>query len=164
MHYLILILFTFSRIYFHPVHLSITNIDINTELYLFDISCQFFTDDFKKIIHINEGVELIFEKEHGLTGENIDAINNYIFSVFEIKINNEEIISLDFQHKKQDEALIWLYYKAEIPVRNIKNITLVNELMLDLYEDQTNLVIISLDGEEKGYTFNYRKKTVNIGY
>ena len=164
MHYLILILYTFSRIYFHPVHLSITNIDINTELNLSDISCQFFTDDFKKIIHINEGLELIFEKEQGLTRESIAAINNYIFSVFEIKINNEEIISMDFQHKKQDEALIWLYYTGKIPVINIKNITLVNELMLDLYEDQTNLVIISLDGEEKGYTFNYRKKNLSIGY
>ncbi len=164
MHYLILILFTFSRIYFHPVHVSITNIDINSELNLTEISCQFFADDFKKIIQINEGVELMFEQGQELTQESIDAINNYIFSVFEIKINNEEKISFDFQHNKQDEALIWLYYKGEIPVRDIKSITLVNELMLDLYEDQTNLVIISLNGEEKGYTFNYRKKTVNIGY
>ncbi len=164
MYYLILILFTCSRIYFHPVHVSITNIDINTELNLSEISCQFFIDDFERIIQINEGCELIFEQNQELSRESIDAINNYIFSVFEIKINNKEIIKLDFQHNRQDEALIWLYYKGEIPVTDIKNITLVNELMLDLYEDQTNLVILSLDGEEKGYTFNYRKKTINVGY
>ena len=164
MHLLILILFTCSRIYLHPVHLSITNIDINTELNFFEISCQFFTDDFKKIIQINEGVELLFGQEHELTQESIDAIDNYIFSVFEIKLNNKEKINFSFQRKKQNEALIWLYYKGEIPVSDIKSITLVNELMLDLYEDQTNLVIISLDGKEKGYTFNYRRKTENIGY
>ena len=145
MHFLILILFACSRIYFHPVHLSITNIDINSELKSADISCQFFADDFKYIIQISEGMDINFEQQQELNRENIDAINNYIFSVFEIKINNEERINFNFQHKKQDEALIWIHYKGEIPDTEIKSIILANELMLDFYEDQTNLVIFSLD-------------------
>ncbi len=164
MYNIILILIACSGIFFHPVHLSITNIDINSELHSAEISCQFFADDFQKIIQIIEGVELILEQDQELIQESIDAINNYIFSVFEIIINDKEMISFDFQSKKQDEALIWIHYRGEIPAGDIKSITLLNELMLDLYEDQTNLVIISLDGKEKGYTFNYRKKTIDIAY
>jgi hypothetical protein len=164
MYNIILILLACSRMFFHPVHLSITNIDINTELNFSEVSCQFFADDFQRIIQINEGVELILGQDQELNQESIDAINNYIFSVFEMKINDQEKISFDFQRKKQDEALIWIHYKGEIPAGDIKSITLVNELMLDIYEDQTNLVIVSMNGEEKGYTFNYRKKTINISY
>ena len=164
MYWLILILFTSARIYFHPVHISITNIDINSELNTTEISCQFFTDDFKRIIQFNKNTELMLKLDSGLTQQNINDINNYIFSAFEIIVNNKEKISFDFQYKKQDEALIWLYYEGKIPVNNIVNITLVNELMLDLYEDQTNLVIVNIDGQQKGYTFSYRKRTIDIEF
>ncbi len=146
----------------HPVHVSITNIDINYELNTTEISCQFFADDFRSIIQYKQNAELVLERNKELTHQNIEEINNYIFSAFEITINNKEKISLDFKSKKQDEALIWLYYEGKIPVNDIENITLVNELMLDLYEDQTNLVIVNIDGQQKGYTFSYRKRTIDI--
>ncbi|UCH13374.1 MAG: hypothetical protein JSV22_09680 [Bacteroidales bacterium] len=162
MYWLILILLTSARIYLHPVHVSITNIDINSELNTTEISCQFFADDFQSIVQYKQNTELVLVRNKELSQSNINAINDYIYSAFEIKINNKEKISLDFKSKKQDEALIWLYYEGKIPINNITSITLVNELMLDLYEDQTNLVIVNIDGQQKGYTFSYRKRVFNI--
>ena len=164
MYCLIFILLTCSRMLYHPLHFSITNIDINSELRVAEISYQFFTDDFTNTLQSNERTVIEFEQNEDLTPQHIKTINDYIFSAFEIILNNSEKINFNYQYKKHDEALIWLYYKGELPVSNIENITLVNELMLDLYEDQTNLVIISFDGQEKGYTFNYGKKTVSIEY
>jgi len=164
MHYLILILLTCSRMLFHPLHFSITNVDINSELNTADISYQFFADDFKKMLQSDEHTVIELEQNKDLTPQIIETINDYIFSAFKIKCNESEKINLDFQYKKHDEALIWLYYKGKLPAGRIENITLVNELMLDLYEDQKNLVIMSFDGEEKGYTFSYRKRVINIEF
>jgi hypothetical protein len=164
MYYFIFLILTCSRMFFHPLHFSITNIDINSKLHVAEISYQFFADDFKNMLQNHAQTVIDLDQNKDLTPQNIEAVNDYIFSAFEVKFNKSEKINLDFQYKKRDEALIRLYYKGELPMGEIESITLVNELMLDLYEDQTNLVIISLDGEEKGYTFNYRKKTLNIEY
>ena len=160
----IFILLTASGLFLHPLHFSITNIDINSGENTATVSYQFFANDFKMILQIFKQSEIDLEQDKELTPQNIETINDYIFSAFEMKLNNSEKINLDFQYKKNDEALIWLYYKGQLPEDNIESITLVNELLLDLYEDQKNLVIINYKGEEKGYSFSYRKRTVNIEF
>ena len=162
MFYLIFIVLTLSGMLLHPLHFSITNIDINSKHHTVEISYQFFADDFKRTLQSNNCEIIELEQDKELTAKYIKTINNYIFSAFKIKFDECEEVSLNYQDKKQDEALIWLYYKGKLPPGRIKNISLVNELMLNLYEDQTNLVIISFDSEEKGYTFNYRKRTAII--
>jgi hypothetical protein len=164
MYPLIFILLTASRLFFHPLHFSITNIDINSGENTADVSYQFFANDFIMMLQIFKQSEIDLEQDNELTPDNIETINDYIFSAFEMKLNNSENINLDFQYKKNDEALIWLYYKGQLPGGRIENITLVNELLLDLYEDQKNLVVISINGEEKGYSFSYRKRIVNIEF
>ena len=160
----IFILLTASRLFFHPLHFSITNIDINSGENTATVSYQFFANDFKMMLQIFKQSEIDLEQDKELTPQNIETINDYIFSAFEMKFNDSEKIDLDFQYKKNDEALIWLYYKGQMPEGRIENITIVNELLLDLYEDQKNLVIINYNGEEKGYSFSYRKRIVNIEF
>jgi hypothetical protein len=164
MYSFIFILLAASRMFLHPLHFSITNIDINSGNDTAYVSYQFFTSDFELILQIFKQAEIDLEQNKELTQQNIETINDYIFSAFEMKLNETEKVDLDFQNKKNDEALIWLYYKGKLPAERIENITLVNELLLDLYEDQKNLVIINFDGEEKGYSFSYRKRVINVEF
>ena len=150
--------------FLHPVHVSITNINLNSELNTAELSFQFFTDDFIRIILSNVGHDIPGSQKKEVEEENIQDINNYIFSMFSIKINNDTELSFDFQHIKQNEESIWIYYKGTLPEGRIENITLTNKLMLDLYSDQTNLVIMDYNGIEKGFTFNLRKNNINVSY
>ena len=162
MHLIIIILLSSFHILFHPVHVSITNINLNSELNTAELSFQFFTDDFIGLILSDMGKDEPISQKKDVKEENIEDVSNYIFSMFAIKINNETELSFDYKDKKQNEESIWIYYTGQLPKGRIETITLVNKLMLDLYPDQTNLVILDLNGTEKGYTFNYRKKNINV--
>ncbi len=64
-------------------------------------------------------------------------------------------LPLNFVRKVQDEESIWLYYTCRLPSDNIKSFRLTNSLLLQLFDDQTNLVIVTYKGADTGYTFNY---------
>lgn len=164
MTHLIYILFTILHFLLHPVHVSIANVSFNSELSTAEVSFQFFADDFIKIILSNVEKDMSISKRDELKEKNIKDISKYIFSKFSIEINNDTELIFDFQRMKQNEQSIWIYYKSELPEGSIENITLTNKIMLELYTDQTNLVIMDVNGTEKGFTFNQRKNIINIRY
>jgi hypothetical protein len=143
---------------------SITNINFNSGQNTAEVSFQFFTDDFIKIILSNVKNENSISQRNKLEDESIKDIGKYIFSKFSIEINYNTELRFDFQHIKQDEESVRIYYKCVLPEDSIENIKLTNKLMLDMYPDQTNLVILDINGTEKGFTFNQRKSVINIRY
>ncbi len=164
MHLIVIILFSFFHFLLHPVHVSITNINLNSELNTAEVSFQFFSDDFINLILAEVRNDIQVADKNELADENIKDVSDYIFSLFAIKINNDEELTFDFQSVKRNEGSIWIYYKGKLPEGEIENITLTNKLMLDKYTDQTNLVIMDLDGIEKGYTFNISNNNINVNY
>ena len=161
MHLIILIFLTFSGILFHPVHVSITNINFDSELNAIEVSFQFFNDDFKNTVLINTGIQVILKENQEPDEECIKAINKYILSNFGIIINNENKMNFNFHSLKKNEESIWLYYRSGNLNDIINNIHIENTLMLDVFPDQKNLLILDINGKARGYTFNFRTNTIN---
>lgn len=162
MHTILFISLSLINYLFHPVHVSITNINLNTELNTTEISFQFFGDDFKNTVLLNTGTTILINNNQEPDEKGIRAISNYIFSNFGIVINDKIEMSFDFQYIKRNEESIWVYYKGKDIKGIIKNITIDNTLMLDIYPDQKNLLILEIDGVEKGYTLNLSKNNINV--
>ncbi len=147
MHFIILsILFYFVNInnnVCHPIHLSVINMEYNTERQAFDISMKFFTDDFEKIINKNYNINLNLGKENQMAACN-KYIDKYIktnFKVFFNKKKTEKELKLkEFVVKNSDNA-VWVYYslKSNKP----KTVRITNTLLNDLYKDQKNLFIFT---------------------
>ncbi len=155
-------MFIYSGILFHPVHVSITNINFNSELNSVEISFQFFAEDLKNTVLYNTGTSIILNDKQEPDEESIRAINKYVFSNFEIIINGENEINFGFQSLKKNEEYIWIYYESEDITGMINNIVIQNTLMLDIYADQKNLLILDIDGVERGYTFNFSKNNIDV--
>lgn len=138
----------------HPVHVSVTSIDINTEMDTIFISQKIVTDDFGLLFyHLYEkDIKPIQGRE--FSENELRVINGYMKDAFVIESGNTKL-PLDFVRKDQDDEYIWLYYTCPLPPNNITSLMLTNSLLLQLFEDQTNLVIVTYKGTDTGYTYNY---------
>jgi len=145
----------------HPLHLSVTNIEYDSENNTFKISSKIFMDDFEKIIENKYGVALNLGKENELP-EAENYFNKYIFESFNIIINNKDRTDkLTFKGKKTDDQAIWLYY--EYPdIKKIRSLKVYNAILCDLYMDQTNLVIFSYNDIQKGIRLKHDNRIASI--
>ncbi|MFO7369452.1 MAG: DUF6702 family protein [Bacteroidales bacterium] len=137
----------------HPLHITYTSIEIDRENDSISLSHKFFTDDFTLLFHhlFEKKVEPKMNQE--FSTPELDLIKTYLSYRF-ILTSGTDTIPLHFQHKDQDDESLWLYFKGRLPDNGLKSLSVQNQLLLDLYEDQTNLVIIICGKEEKGFKFN----------
>jgi hypothetical protein len=147
----------------HPLHVSLTSIDINPEQKEALVTCKFYTDDFSLLFYHLYEKNIKPETEKEFTDAELDLINKYMNGSFSM-VTGKDTIALEYLRKDQNEESIWLYYKGILPKNKIKTVLLTNKLLLDLYEDQTNLVIITNKLVEKGYTFNYKIRQSELDF
>ena len=100
----------------------------------------------------------------GKPNENPNAvkhINTYFSNLFTIQVNNNAPSKLVYIKKEINEDATWFYFK--IPVKGmVKELLVHNLLLMDIYEDQTNLAIMEINGKETGYRFDYHKREMKI--
>ena len=125
----------------HDFHLSKTIVNYNTEEESLQITMHLFLDD------LEDGIRLMGEDSLKLCTkyEREDAemhMNNYILSHYKMKVDGSEI-PMEYIGKEISEDLqaVWCYFIVENQA-NIDAITIENNLLLDVFEDQKNMVNI----------------------
>jgi hypothetical protein len=146
---------------FHPLHISFTSIDIPKESVRASLSFKFYTEDFSLLFyHLYEkNMQPLMDQE--FSQQQLQVINGYLKESFSL-VSGQDTAVLAFVRKEQNEENIWLYYQVDLPENLQNSLILTNLLMFDLYEDQTNLVIVTHGTHEKGYTFDYRNRREEI--
>jgi len=130
----------------HKYYMSVTDIEYAPEKKSLQIISRLFIDDFHKLLQTryDASAELI-------RGENKPVINSYIEKYFEEKLHiyiQDQSLSLKFIGKRYEDDLIICYFEAE-NIENFKNVSVSNQVLFDLYEDQKNLVHFKKDGDTK---------------
>jgi hypothetical protein len=144
----------------HPVHISILNLDYSNTKPDIELSFKIFTSDFELAIAHNYNIMLNL----GKANENPEAnkqIDKYFSYLFTIQINNNSPVKLVYAKKVTNEDATWFYFK--IPVTGeVKELLVRNLLIMDIYEDQTNLMIMNINGKETGFRFDYKNREFKI--
>jgi hypothetical protein len=137
----------------HPIHVSVTSLDVDLKKKEIVITQKMYTEDFALLFYH------LFEKNvrpqagKDFSANELALINTYISAAFILESGKNKL-PLEFMRKEQNEESIWLYYKCSLQSNKNKTLMLTDALLLDLFDDQTNLVIVSNGGREEGYTFN----------
>lgn len=131
----------------HPVHVSLLSIDYAPESDSFRVFLKVYFDDFLIDSGINRSGETISFSEDGTNGKGRLLI--YITAKLQLKVNGKlvegEIENVDLSG---GELKTSLNYK--VPGR-IRTVEVSNSIMKDLYPDQSNMVIIKVNGFEEGF-------------
>jgi len=134
----------------HPVHVSICNLEIEQER--ITIAVKLFKDDFQLALQHNYGN--IIETDDLTAPVYKNLLDKYINDALLIVMNKRDSVRFTYNKTEMNEEAIWLYYSTEY--KNLKKLMIRNALLLDIYLDQTNLVIINHKGKQNGYRFNYK--------
>jgi len=144
----------------HPVHISITNLDLDPVRGKIELSVKIFADDFQDLILHKYGVQLnIIEQED--PGDKIAAVNEYMQEALQLVFNGNETADLQFVDAKLNEEAIWLFYRYEHHSK-IRKVDIVNRVMLEKFNDQTNLMIVTFNEKQNGYRLD--NKTTDLSF
>ena len=160
---LLFLLWLFSG--FHPVHVSVMNIAYDENNQVFHCVLKAFREDLHHNLAMKSGSSSAVHDhaDHSsemFTPENLmDYINNQIF----IRVNEHNVDSMKYNRMESDEESIWIFFSFR-HTQAINSITVQNRFMMDMFEDQTNLVIISLHDVEQGFTLDIKNDKAMINY
>ena len=153
-------LLLFFLLAFHPVHVSVTSIEYNKEEEIFLVSFKVFTDDFETNIERKYGVNLNLGKENELKNAS-EYFSRYFRESFSFVVNGEELKEPVYLEKKMDDISVWLYYKYPTS-GNVEEVGIKNAIMLDIFRDQSNLLIFKYNDFEEGFIFNSKKVKIQF--
>jgi len=139
---------------FHPVHVSISNLDYLGEQNKMALTIKVFEDDFRLLFfHLNQ-VELDL-KDSSNYNQHKELIIAYFNTNFKLETNASTKLKLEITEWKIQEDALWFSFEIQMK-DEIKMLKIKNTLFLDLYFDQKNLVILKTKDKELGYQFDYK--------
>ena len=141
----------------HPVHVSVCNLEFTRNGSI--MSVKLFSDDFGTVLQNNYNEEFVLSKADEKPYR--DYIFNYVSSHLKVTLNRNRSLKFEYDYSEVNDGAIWVYFKAD-KLSSAEKIKIVNTLMLDLYEDQTNLLIINQNGKQDGFRFNYKVRELEI--
>ena len=136
----------------HPFFISVTEINHNSGDKNLEISCKIFTDDFEAALSKSTGVKIDL-----FNPKDKQALEKHIGAYFKkhllIKLENKSVV-LEFVGFERENEAVWSY----LQVSNIsapKKMDILNDLLYESFEQQINLVHVSVGNNRKSAKLNY---------
>ncbi len=148
---IILSLILFPAWSMHPTHMSIVNVDYNPVDSTLTYSVRVFQDDIVYLITQLYHKELFHSNQPFDLAENTQKIEDYFNKNLEFYSEDKKLCS-KLINIDSEEIDYWLHYTISLSAP-IKQLTIRNTILTQLYSDQTNLVIFAYNNKEKGLTF-----------
>ncbi|MDD3004859.1 DUF6702 family protein [Flavobacterium sp.] len=142
--------FVFSSFSGHKFYVSIYKVDFVPEKKRIEITARIFLDDmtlalekeYKTKIHLGEKTE---------TPQDVTLLQKYMNKRLRVFMDNAEKPVL-FLSKEIEDNVVIMYFKVN-DIAKIKNITIHNNALLELYPDQQNIMQTNFYNKKKNYIF-----------
>ncbi len=136
---------------FAPVHkyyFSLTEIKANNASKTISVSSKLFIDDLESALLKTNNIKFDLSKS---TDNKVvqDAVFNYINNHFQIYLDGK-IIQLNFVGFETENEVVWIYLESNFKNKEFKVTKIINSILYDFSNDQTNLV--QFNWNNKNYT------------
>ncbi len=138
----------------HKFYVSVTQIEYNQEQKSLQIISRIFIDDIEEVLRkrYDETIELVSEKEE----TKIDQyLNKYLNQKLTITINGEKMF-FKFIGKEYDNDLVLCYLEVE-NVPPLKMITVSNQILMDFFDEQQNIIHVKKGKKRKSLILEKEK-------
>jgi hypothetical protein len=138
----------------HDFHTSLTEMRYNIKSKTFEISLRIFTDDLEKVLSVTHQNKKFLVENNDKNDSFVEAYIKKHFVVINPK-NQRTIIN--YIGKEKEGEATWIY--LEMPVNeSLKGSKIQNVVLIDMFEDQTNIVNIFVNNDKKSYLFTVKNK------
>ncbi|MBA4746094.1 MAG: hypothetical protein H2058_12635 [Muricauda sp.] len=134
----------------HKFYVSVTNIAYSEEDSAFQITSRIFIDDLDKLLKERYGIEakLATPKESKIADEYIEK---YFRSKFIVEFDGEPV-PYNFLGKRYDTDVVICYLEiTNVDLSNVKTMSVQNELLTDLFDEQKNVVHVKWKNNKKSF-------------
>ncbi|PKP34709.1 MAG: hypothetical protein CVU00_05650 [Bacteroidetes bacterium HGW-Bacteroidetes-17] len=139
----------------HKYYVSITELEYNSRSHTFEISIKFIGHDLEDALE-NAGVPSL---NLGAPNENEKAneyLKQYIDKNFQLIVNDKNLTFKFIGKEVKDNDFMYCYLETnEIPV--IKNVDIKNTLLIEMFDEQSNIVNLKVGDENLSFTFNHEE-------
>ncbi len=145
---LLLPLFAFSTA--HKFYVSVTNVVYSEKDKAIQITSRVFVDDLEAVLKERYGLEthLSADQESEIAATHIEK---YLRAKFVVEIDDEQ---KEYQvlGKKYDNDLVIFYLEvADIDLSELESVSIQNEVLTDLYDEQQNILHFKIDEKKKSF-------------
>ncbi len=130
----------------HEFHLSLMEIDHNTEKKTLQIAVKLFTDDLTVALEKPGGVKLHIGTPNEPPKAN-ELIANYLKQHVLLKVNGKDVV-FNYLGKEAETDATWCYLEVQ-NVAKVQTLEVQNTLLLESFDDQTNMVNLKINGRKK---------------
>jgi hypothetical protein len=129
----------------HPLHVSVTEIEYDEQEKELEIVTRIFTDDLETAIRADAKLPEL-DLLNPPAGQTTDAlVKQYVLSRMRITLDGK-VQRLNFIGIEKDDDAITAYIQVS-QVKRWKTITVLNNIIHETYDDQSNIVHVTLNGK-----------------
>ena len=131
---------------YHPIFVSVTEIEQNSKEKTLEISCKIFTDDFEKALRATykTSVDLLQPKDKNAMNK---LVADYVQKHLLIKVDGKAI-ALQFLGYEQDEEGIESYYQVNNIVA-VKKLEITDNILFEYKKEQISIIHTAVNGNKK---------------
>jgi hypothetical protein len=144
----------------HPFHVGLTEMEHNPETSTFQISIKLFSDDLENALkqEYEQGIDLL----NPVSQAEFDSLLFvYVSDHFELETETGKA-ALEFIGNERTYDVTWVYLESS-PIDEAKKVMIKNELLFELFDDQTHVVhYTNRSGELSTELIHQGKSVVNF--
>lgn len=127
--------------FLHPMHVSVTEIEMNEGDKRLEIMMRVFMDDLEVTLREKfKQPELDILNPKGRTVDQMTE--EYLKGHFKITLDGKPVVTKYLGHEQEGDAFI--FYIEGNNITNWKTIQIQNDIITEIYDDQSNLVHVTL--------------------
>ena len=142
----------------HAFHISKTDMVFKPTEKSLQITMHIFIDDLELALE-KQGQSKLFVGTEREKKEVNSLINNYLQNNFSIQLNGKKM-TCEWIGKEttSDKQALWVYLEIK-NIREVRNISVENRVLTELFADQKNIVQVNIPSKKQGYFLLTKSKT-----
>jgi hypothetical protein len=152
----ILVAILSSSFLLHPIHVSVCDVELDRDKQRLEMTMRMFTDDLELQIR-NELNEPTMDILNPPADYNTDKLlENYLNRHFKVAVNGKKV---DYKYLGHEVEAGSIYcYMMVSDVTELQKLSITNDILLETYDDQVNLVHVEVDDDLQTMMFRENKR------
>jgi hypothetical protein len=145
----------------HDFHLSRCEINYDTSSGDIQISAHIFIDDLELAMK-QTGVHSLYICTPKESAKANEAIESYINQKLSFYANGKKLIPVMLGKEASDDFMaVWCYFEI-VGYKNLRQVKIENKILTEIFNDQKNIVDITVDKRKKGFAIFDTKRMEEI--
>lgn len=141
----------------HPYHTSLAEVHYNPKTQTLEIALKVFADDMEQTLSESAKKPVTISQDPTVQA----LLAAYLKKKVAVELPGKMLAPLKYLGSEPENDMHWLYFEIPLKPASLKNFTLLNEVLLEAFPDQVNIMNLQVNGQKKTLLFrqdDFRKQ------